>query len=200
MPIKVLRGRRALGWGGPESSPWSRCELWPLVVPSWLTCIVLSDFIPCKVYINSNLRDTLGYGWGMLTEVKRSNSTFIMLYLYMHSAMYKSKGLLIDVPFYSCTYYMHSVSSSRLMIIILFIHGNHQHMKSKRHDINREPLIFCTWHCACKKYKDRTRRWSGAPCLVRVGSLTVRAFGSKPLALIGDTLIIGQSHTEHHYA
>jgi hypothetical protein len=44
-------------------------------------------------------------------------------------------------------------------------------------DVDREPLAF-----------------------VRVGSLTVRAFGSKPLALIGDTLIIGQSHTEHHYA
>jgi hypothetical protein len=67
---------------GPAQLFDNRCELWPLVVSSWLSSVVFPGFIPCKVYIDSNLRDTLGYGWALLAESKRSNSTFIMLYLY----------------------------------------------------------------------------------------------------------------------
>jgi hypothetical protein len=32
------------------------------VVPSWLTCVVLLGYFPCKVYIDSNIYDTLGHG------------------------------------------------------------------------------------------------------------------------------------------
>jgi hypothetical protein len=35
------------------------CELWPLVVPSWLMCVVLLGYFPCKVYTDLNLHDTL---------------------------------------------------------------------------------------------------------------------------------------------
>jgi hypothetical protein len=52
--------------------------------------------------------------------------------------------------------------------------------------VNQELLAFCTWHYTCKKHKiDVKGRQSGAPgyCL-RVGLLTVRAIGSKPLAYV----------------
>jgi hypothetical protein len=34
-----------------------------IVVPSWLTCVVLSGYFSCKVYIDLNLCDTLEYEW-----------------------------------------------------------------------------------------------------------------------------------------
>jgi hypothetical protein len=48
-PLRYTCGRRALGWGGPWSSLWPRCELLPPVVPFWPTCVVLSGYYPCKV-------------------------------------------------------------------------------------------------------------------------------------------------------
>jgi hypothetical protein len=33
-------------------------------------------------------------------------------------------------------------------------------------DVNQEPLAFCMWHCACKKYKSRVERRSGASCFL----------------------------------
>jgi hypothetical protein len=32
------------------------------MLPPWLTCVVLLGYFPCKVYIDLNLCDTLGYG------------------------------------------------------------------------------------------------------------------------------------------
>jgi hypothetical protein len=40
------------------------------MLPPWLTCVVLSAYFSCKVYIDSNLCDILGYGCGLLTESK----------------------------------------------------------------------------------------------------------------------------------
>jgi hypothetical protein len=48
-PPRHTRGRRALGWGRPWSSPWPRHELLPLVVPSWHACVMLSGLYPCMV-------------------------------------------------------------------------------------------------------------------------------------------------------
>jgi hypothetical protein len=48
-PPKHLRGRRHEGKLGPSLTLWSRHELWPLVVPLWPTCVMLSGYYPCKV-------------------------------------------------------------------------------------------------------------------------------------------------------
>jgi hypothetical protein len=40
----------------------SHHEKWPLVLPLWLTCVILSGYFPCKVSIDLNLCDTLRYG------------------------------------------------------------------------------------------------------------------------------------------
>jgi hypothetical protein len=40
----------------------SHREGWPFVLPVWLTCVVLSGYFPCKVTIDPDLCDTLGYG------------------------------------------------------------------------------------------------------------------------------------------
>jgi hypothetical protein len=68
-------------YGPPTDSPecgimWKTCtrerwdvaqlfdhcrELWLLMVPSWLTCVVLLGYFPYKVYIDLNLCDTLRY-------------------------------------------------------------------------------------------------------------------------------------------
>jgi hypothetical protein len=32
------------------------------MVPSWLTCVVLSGYFPAKVYIDLSLCDTFGHG------------------------------------------------------------------------------------------------------------------------------------------
>jgi hypothetical protein len=47
---------------------------------------------------------------------------------------------------------------------LLFVCGV-VHVKSIRieRDIDLDPCAFCTRRCACKKYKDRMRRRSGAP-------------------------------------
>jgi hypothetical protein len=47
-------------------------------------------------------------------------------------------------------------------------------------DVDREPLVVCTIFC--------------------IGSLAVRAIRSKPLASMWDTLLNGQSFTDHNYA
>jgi hypothetical protein len=38
------------------------------MIPVWFTCVVLSGYFPCKVIIDSNLRDTLVYGWSLCSH------------------------------------------------------------------------------------------------------------------------------------
>jgi hypothetical protein len=54
--------------------------------------------------------------------------------------------------------------------------------------VNQEPLAFCMQHCAYKKHEiDVKECQSGAPYFfVCIGSLTVRAIGSKPVVSIGN--------------
>jgi hypothetical protein len=40
----------------------SQCEMWSLVIPVWFTCVMLSGYFPCKVTIDSNLRETSDMG------------------------------------------------------------------------------------------------------------------------------------------
>jgi hypothetical protein len=40
----------------------SRRELWSLMLSSWLACVMLSGYFPCKVTIDLNLRDTSDMG------------------------------------------------------------------------------------------------------------------------------------------
>jgi hypothetical protein len=40
----------------------SHCESWPLMLPLWLVCVMVSGYFSCKVTIDSDLCDTLGYG------------------------------------------------------------------------------------------------------------------------------------------
>jgi hypothetical protein len=47
---------------GPAQLFDSQCERWPLVIPLWFTCVVLSGYFPYNVTIDLNLRDTLRYG------------------------------------------------------------------------------------------------------------------------------------------
>jgi hypothetical protein len=53
-------------------------------------------------------------------------------------------------------------------------------------EVNQKPLTFCMQYCAYKKHEiDVKGRQSGAPCFfVCIGSLTVRAIGSKPVVSI----------------
>jgi hypothetical protein len=44
------------------------------VIAVWFTCVVLSGYFPCKVTIDSNLRDTLRYGWGLFAVYKRRSA------------------------------------------------------------------------------------------------------------------------------
>jgi hypothetical protein len=60
-------------------------------------------------------------------------SHYILICFTHASSRIKRKGLLIDVMFYSCTFYMRSVAGSRSTIIIFFIHNNHRRMKSMGH-------------------------------------------------------------------
>jgi hypothetical protein len=63
VPVEVFMWKMALGRGRTRS--WlfdSHRERWWLMVPSWLTCVVLSGYFPCMVYIDSSLCDTLGHG------------------------------------------------------------------------------------------------------------------------------------------
>jgi hypothetical protein len=50
------------------------------MIPMWFMCVVLSGYFPCKVTIDSNLRDTLGYGRGMFTVYKRRSAISPCLY------------------------------------------------------------------------------------------------------------------------
>jgi hypothetical protein len=43
------------------------------VVPLWLTCVMLLDYFPSKVYIDLNLHDILGYGLELLVVSKHCN-------------------------------------------------------------------------------------------------------------------------------
>jgi hypothetical protein len=66
------------------------------------------------------------------------NVPFYSYTLYTCNAAYKNKGLLIDVPFYAYTFYMCSAtykkqSAPNQNIIILFIHIHHWRMKSRGH-------------------------------------------------------------------
>jgi hypothetical protein len=64
LPIKVFTWKTALGQGRTRSRLFdSHHESCPFVLPPWLTCAMLSGYFPCKVYIDSNLHDTLGYRW-----------------------------------------------------------------------------------------------------------------------------------------
>jgi hypothetical protein len=58
-------------------------KLWPLVLPSWLTCVVLLGYFPCKVYTDLNLRDTLRYEWWLAATPKHSNWTSFMSHMYI---------------------------------------------------------------------------------------------------------------------
>jgi hypothetical protein len=49
------------GTVGPARLFDSCHETWSLVLPSWLTCVMLSGYFPCKMTIDSDLRDTLRY-------------------------------------------------------------------------------------------------------------------------------------------
>jgi hypothetical protein len=82
LPVEVFTWKTSLGWGRTRS--WlfdSHHKRWPLVLPLWLTCVVLSGYFPCKVYIDSNLCNTLRYGWSLLTEFKHRSCTDIMVVL-----------------------------------------------------------------------------------------------------------------------
>jgi hypothetical protein len=71
LPIEVFAWKMALGRGRTQSRLFdSHHERWPLVVPSWLKCVVLPGYFPCNVSNDSNLRDTLGYGWSLLAASK----------------------------------------------------------------------------------------------------------------------------------
>jgi hypothetical protein len=64
------------------------------------------------------------------------------------------------------------------------------------------PLHFVRSAARVKTITNREVRQSRAPCfliflLKCIGSFAMCAFGSKPLALIGDALIIGQSFSKH---
>jgi hypothetical protein len=54
-------------------------------------------FYPCKVYIDSNIRDTLRYGWGLIIVSKHSNETSLCLLweLWGWQWILCSRGLII---------------------------------------------------------------------------------------------------------
>jgi hypothetical protein len=58
----------------------SQCERWSLVIHVWFMCVVLSCYFPCKVIIDSNIHDTLGYRWGLFTVYKRRSAISPCLY------------------------------------------------------------------------------------------------------------------------
>jgi hypothetical protein len=60
---------------------------------------MLSGYFPCKVYIDSNLRDTLGYEWWLAATFRRSNWTSFMIHMYIEIDVEADKYLyhkLID--------------------------------------------------------------------------------------------------------
>jgi hypothetical protein len=44
------------------------------MIPVWFTCVMLSGYFPCKVTIDSNLRDTFGYGSDLFAVYKRRSA------------------------------------------------------------------------------------------------------------------------------
>jgi hypothetical protein len=49
LPVEVFTWKMALGWGRTRS--WlfdSHRERWTLVLPSWLTCVILSGYFPLQ--------------------------------------------------------------------------------------------------------------------------------------------------------
>jgi hypothetical protein len=63
MPVEVIMWKMALERGRIRSQLFdSHHERWPLMVPLWLARVMLSSYFFCKVYIDSNLHDTLRYG------------------------------------------------------------------------------------------------------------------------------------------
>jgi hypothetical protein len=71
LPGEVFTWKTILGYGGPGPARLfdSQCERWPLMIPVWFTCVVLSGYFSCKVTIDSNLCDTLRYGWSLFAVV-----------------------------------------------------------------------------------------------------------------------------------
>jgi hypothetical protein len=62
LPVEVFALKTTLGRGRTQSRLFdSHHERSPLMVPSWLTCVVLQGYFPCKVTIDSNLHDTPRY-------------------------------------------------------------------------------------------------------------------------------------------
>jgi hypothetical protein len=63
LPIEVFTWKTVLGRGRTRSRLFdSQRKRWPLVLPPWITCVMLLGYFACKVYIDSNLCDTLRYG------------------------------------------------------------------------------------------------------------------------------------------
>jgi hypothetical protein len=61
--------------------------------------VMLSGYFHCKVYIDLNLCDTLGYEWWLVATFKRSNSTSFMIHMYIEIDVEADKYLyhkLID--------------------------------------------------------------------------------------------------------
>jgi hypothetical protein len=69
LPGEVFMWKTTLGYGGPARLFDSQCKMWPLVIPVWFTCVMLSGYFPCNVTIDLKLRDTLGYGWSLFAAV-----------------------------------------------------------------------------------------------------------------------------------
>jgi hypothetical protein len=70
-PKRFSRERRHQGSVSPARLFDSQYERGQLVMHVWLTSIVLSGYFPYKGTVDSNLCDTLGYGWGLFTVYKR---------------------------------------------------------------------------------------------------------------------------------
>jgi hypothetical protein len=70
LPVEVFTWKMALGRGRTRLFD-SQCEWWPPVIPMWFMCVMLSGYFPCKVTIDSNLRNTLRYVWGLFAMYKR---------------------------------------------------------------------------------------------------------------------------------
>jgi hypothetical protein len=68
-PVRFSRWRRHYGTVGPARLFDSQCERWSLVIHVWFTCVVLSCYFPCNVTIDSNICDTIGYGWSLFVAV-----------------------------------------------------------------------------------------------------------------------------------
>jgi hypothetical protein len=79
-PARFSHGRRHYGTVDPARLFDSQCKMWPLVIPVWFACVVLSGYFPCNVTIDSNLRDTLGYGWGLFAVYKRRSAMSLCSY------------------------------------------------------------------------------------------------------------------------